>query len=84
MKLILSFAASAAVASLAGCSQANQDDTAANVDTAGSGESVLPVEDNAAGSDTLGNQLNQLNESGNATESGNSAGAGAENSANSY
>jgi hypothetical protein len=87
MKLILSFAASAALASLAGCSQANQDDMAANVDSGGGGN-VLPIEDNAAGSDSLGNQLNQLNESTNAAESSDSgadsAGNASGNATNSY
>ena len=86
MKLILSFAATAGLAALAACS-ANQDNNAANMDAnagAETGGPVLPVEDNAAGTDTLGNQLNQLNETGNATETANSAAGAEENAANSY
>lgn len=62
MKLILSLTAAAA---LAACSQTSQDDSAANVDAGGSAsstEEVLPADEGAGVSDTLGNQLNQLNE----------------------
>jgi hypothetical protein len=86
MKLTLSFAATAGLAARAACS-ANQDNTAANVDTnaeATTGGPVLPIEDNAAEADTLGNQLNQLNQTGNATETANSAGGATDNAINSY
>lgn len=85
MKLTFSFAATAGLAALAACS-ANQDNVAANIDsnTETAGGPVLPIEDNAAEADTLGNQLNQLNETGNATETANSAAGAADNAINSY
>lgn len=64
MRLILSLAAGAA---LAACSQTNQDNTAVNADVgvdANVGETVLPADDASGETDTLGNQLNQLNDSG--------------------
>lgn len=50
---------------LAACSQSGQDN-GANMDAnsaAASEETVLPPDESSMGADTLGNQLNQLNES---------------------
>lgn len=77
MKLILSFAATAALAGVAACSPTNQDNAAANLDSNSGGPeggSVLPIDDNQATADTLGNQLDQLNRSENPEESAVSAG----------
>jgi hypothetical protein len=64
------FVAAAGFAMIGACSVTTDENTTAeNVDsnaasaTTTSGESVLPVTDNDAGADTLGNQLNQLNAS---------------------
>ena len=71
------FVAAAGFAMLGACKPATQDNTAQNMDSNSAmtaNESVLPATDsdaaNAAGTDTLGNQLNQLN----ADEGANSAG----------
>ena len=56
----------AAGVALTACTAATEDNTAQNMDSNSAmttNESVLPVTDNEAGTDTLGNQLNQLNES---------------------
>ena len=87
MKLTLTFGAALSLAALAGCSQSGQDN-AANADAnAGmtASEGVLPVEDNVGNADTLGNQLDQLDNGGNqagneATDAGNGSG----NATNSY
>ena len=65
MKLTMRVGAAMGIIALAGCSQGNQDNYADNADmNAGyANETVLPPEDNSAGADTLGNQMNQLNES---------------------
>jgi hypothetical protein len=65
MKLTLRIGAAMGIIALAGCSQGSQDNYADNADmNAGyANETVLPPDENAAGSDTLGNQMNQLNDS---------------------
>ena len=65
MKLTLRIGAAMGIIALAGCSQASQDNYADNADmNAGyANETVLPPDENSAGSDTLGNQMNQLNDS---------------------
>ena len=65
MKLTLRVGAAMGIIALAGCSQSSQDNYSDNADmNAGyANETVLPPEDNSAGADTLGNQMNQLNES---------------------
>lgn len=86
MKLTLTFGAALSLAALAACSQSGQDNAAnadANAGMAAS-EGVLPVEDNLGNADTLGNQLDQLNDSG---QAGNAAAAdenGSGNLTNSY
>lgn len=64
MKLVMRLGAAAiGLAALSACAQ--QDNAAENMDAnmgMMSNESVLPIDDNAAGADTLGNQMNQLNE----------------------
>lgn len=87
MKLTLTFGAALSLAALAACSQSGQDNAAANADAnAGmtASEGVLPVEDEVGNADTLGNQLDQLengaDQAGNASESDNAAG----NATNSY
>ena len=54
------------IAALAACSQSGQDNSAGTDTNAEmmANETVLPPDENTAGSDTLGNQLDQLNESG--------------------
>lgn len=67
MKLVMKLGAAAiGLAALSACGQ--QDNAAENMDAnAGmTGETVLPIDDNAA-VDTLGNQMDQLNDTGNAT-----------------
>jgi hypothetical protein len=65
MKLTLRVGAAMGIIALAGCSQGSQDNYTDNADmNAGyANETVLPPDENTAGSDTLGNQMNQLNES---------------------
>jgi hypothetical protein len=74
MKLTLRIGAAIGIVALAACSQSGQDN-AANMESdtqMSTNETVLPADEGGAESDTLGNQLNQLNESGsdttNATE----------------
>ena len=79
MKLTLRVGAAMGIIALAGCSQSNQDNYAENADmNAGyANETVIPSEENTAGTDTLGNQMNQLNESDmnmSNTDMGNSTG----------
>ena len=65
MKLTLRIGAAMAIIALAGCSQGGQDNTENGEMNAGyANETVLPPDENVAGTDTLGNQMNQLNESG--------------------
>jgi len=87
MKLTLTFGAALSLAALAACSQSGQDNAAANADAnAGmtASEGVLPVEDEVGNADTLGNQLDQLengaDQAGNASETENASG----NATNSY
>jgi hypothetical protein len=63
MKLTLRIGAAMGIIALAGCSQGSQDKYTDNADmNAGyANETVLPPDENMAGSDTLGNQMNQLN-----------------------
>ena len=65
MKLTLRVGAAMGIVALAGCSQSGQDNYSENADmNAGyANETVLPPDENTAGTDTLGNQMNQLNES---------------------
>ena len=66
MKLTVTIGAAMSLAALTGCSQSGQDNTAgtdANAEVM-TDETVLPPDENAAASDTLGNQLDQLNETG--------------------
>jgi hypothetical protein len=74
MKLTLRIGAAIGIVALAACSQSGQDN-AANMEPdtqMSTNETVLPADEGGAESDTLGNQLNQLNETGsdtaNATE----------------
>lgn len=70
MKLTLTFGAALSLAALAACSQSGQDN-AANADANAAmtaNEGVLPVDDTAVNADTLGNQMDQLNDSGNAAQ----------------
>jgi hypothetical protein len=74
MKLTLRIGAAIGIVALAACSQSGQDN-AANLESdtqMSTNETVLPADEGGAESDTLGNQLNQLNENGsdttNATE----------------
>jgi len=66
MKLTMRIGAAMSIAALAACSQSGQDNTAGADRNAEmmANETVLPPDENTAGSDTLGNQLDQLNESG--------------------
>ena len=70
MQLTMRVGAAMGIVAIAGCSQSTTQDNTANVD-ANSAMTVnepAPAPDNAVGeSDTLGNQLNQLNESGSET-----------------
>jgi hypothetical protein len=50
------------IVALAGCSQGGQDSENADMNAGYANETVLPPDD-TAGTDTLGNQMNQLNES---------------------
>ena len=80
MTLTLKFGTAIGIAALAACSQSGQDNNAENMDAnmgVTANETVLPVEDNAANADTLGNQMNQLNES-------DTGGNTSENTTNSY
>lgn len=73
MRLTIRLGVAIGIAALAACAQSGQDNSTATDANAGmtADETVLPPDDSSAGSDTLGNQLNQLNESqdsGNATD----------------
>lgn len=62
------FVAAAGFAMLGACTVKTENDPAENSDANASAstparESAVPAAENSAGSDTLGNQLNQLNES---------------------
>ena len=59
------FVAAAGFAMVGACSVKTEDNSAENSDAAAipTSETSAPPSDNTAGVDTLGNQLNQLNES---------------------
>jgi hypothetical protein len=65
MKLTLRVGAAMGIIALAGCNQGSQDNYADNagMNAGYANETVLPPDENTAGSDTLGNQMNQLNDS---------------------
>ena len=65
MKLTMTIGAAMGLAALTGCSQSGQDNvsTDANAEVMAD-ETVLPPDDSAGPTDTLGNQLDQLNETG--------------------
>ena len=64
MKLTLRIGAAMGIVALAGCSQGGQDNTEnADMNAGYANETVLPPDENVTGTDTLGNQMNQLNES---------------------
>ena len=81
MKLTVTIGAAMSLAALTACSQSGQDNTAATDANAEvmADETVLPPDENAAASDTLDNQLDQLNETGQDNMSN-----ATENSTNSY
>jgi hypothetical protein len=65
------FVAAAGFAMIGACTVKTEDNAADNANANAAAtptESAAPAPDNAAGSDTLGNQLNQLNESDAAAE----------------
>lgn len=66
MRLTIRLGVAIGIAALAACAQSGQDNSTATDANAGmtADETVLPPDDSGAGSDTLGNQLDQLNESG--------------------
>ena len=66
MKLTMRIGAAMSIAALAACSQSGQDDTAGSDTNAEmmANETVLPPDESAGATDTLGNQLDQLNETG--------------------
>ena len=84
MRLTIRLGVAIGIAALAACAQSGQDNSSATDANAGmtADETVLPPDDSSsAAADTLGNQLNQLNESeesGNATDTENAV----ENSSN--
>ena len=64
MKLTMTIGAAMSIAALTGCSQSDQDNVSSDANAEMmANETVLPPDD-GAGTDTLGNQLDQLNESG--------------------
>ena len=66
MKLTMRIGAAMSIAALTACNQSGQDDapgTDANAEMMAN-ETVLPPDETAGPSDTLGNQLDQLNETG--------------------
>ena len=80
MKLTLRIGAAIGIAALGACTQGTQENTA-NLDSnsaAAGEETVLPPDEGSGATDTLGNQLDQLNESdtGNSADAGNSGGNG--------
>ncbi len=65
MKLTMRLGAAIGIAALGACSQ-GEDPYAENADSNAAyttNETVLPADDNTMGADTLGNQMDQLNES---------------------
>ena len=65
MRLTIRLGVAIGIAALAACAQSDQDNSTAADANAGmtADETVLPPNDSSAGADTLGNQLDQLNES---------------------
>ncbi len=64
MKLTMTIGAAMSIAALTGCSQSDQDNMSSDANAEMmANETVLPPND-GAGTDTLGNQLDQLNETG--------------------
>ena len=65
MRLTIRLGVAISIAALAACAQSDQDNSIAADANAGmtADETVLPPDDSSAGADTLGNQLDQLNES---------------------
>ena len=66
MKLTMRIGAAMSIAALTACSQSGQDDTAGTDTNAEmmANETVLPPDESTGATDTLGNQLDQLNETG--------------------
>ena len=77
MKLTLRLGAAIGIAALGACTQTSEDNTAATKgnSAAPTEETVLPPDESSGATDTLGNQLDQLNESdqGNSLETSNEA-----------
>jgi hypothetical protein len=72
MKLTMRLGAAISIAALGACS--SEDTYADNADTNAAyttNETVLPADDNAMDADTLGNQMDQLNESDSTMDTGN-------------
>lgn len=65
MRLTIRLGVAIGIAALAACAQSDQDNSTAADANAGmtADETVLPPNDSSVGADTLGNQLDQLNES---------------------
>ena len=64
MKLTLRIGAAMGIVALAGWTQGGQDNTEnAEMNAGYANETALPPDENVTGTDTLGNQMNQLNES---------------------
>jgi hypothetical protein len=64
MKLTMTIGAAMSIAALTGCSQSDQDNMSSDANAGMmANETVLPPDEGAA-TDTLGNQLDQLNETG--------------------
>ena len=83
MRLTIKLGVAIGIAALSACAQSGQDNSTGTDANAGltADETVLPPDDSSAEADTLGNQLNQLNESeeaGNTTDTENAV----ENSSN--
>ena len=76
MRLTIRLGVAIGIAALAACAQSGQDNstaTDANAEITAD-ETVLPPDDSSGGADTLGNQLDQLNESEeSATSAGNNS-----------
>ena len=77
MKLTLRLGAAIGIAALGACTQTSDNNTAATNgnSAAPAEETVLPPDESSGATDTLGNQLDQLNESdqGNSLETSNEA-----------
>ena len=65
MKLILRLGAAIGIAAIGACNQTGQDNVASTENAAAPAEeTVLPPDEGGAATDTLGNQLDQLNAAG--------------------